>query len=276
MVRLSLWLALAVSVSAAEDPREIVRRSVESDSKYLDLVRQYTFLERNETRQLDSKGNVKDRDARTWDITLLEGSPYRRLIARDDKPLPPREEAKEQEKLRKSIEGRKSETPEQRQARIDDARRRLEKQRAPAKELPEAFDFRLAGEEKVDGLDVWVIECTPRKGYKPRASLASFFPKVKGRLWIAKKDYQWVRVEAESIETISFGAILARVAKGATIKIQQTRVNNEVWLPKRIEIAATARIALIKVFRGQVEMTYNQYKKFQAESRIVSLGAPTQ
>lgn len=272
-MRLCLFLAAAISVSAAavEDPREIVRRSVNVDSKYLALIRQYTFIERNQTTQFDSKGKVKEQSSRTWDTTLLEGSPYRRLLARDDKPLSPEEEAKEQEKLRNSIAGRKNETPEQRNARIDEARRRQEKQRAPIKEVPEAFDFKIVGEEKIKGVDVWVIDATAKPGYKPRASMAFFFPKVKGRLWIAKSDYQWVRAEGESVETITFGGILARVGKGATIRIEQVRVNDEVWLPSRIDIAATARIALLKVFRGKVEMTFDKYRKFQADSRIVNV-----
>ena len=89
-------------------------------------------------------------------------------------------------------------------------------------------------------------------------------------MWISKSDSQWVKVEAESIDTITFGLILARVAKGARIRIEQTRVNNEVWLPLRIDILASARLALFKTFHGEVEVTYRDYKKFQADSRIVA------
>jgi hypothetical protein len=267
-MRLCLLLAAALAASA-QDPREMVRRAVEYDVKYANLVRQYTFIERENNRQLDAKGNVKEKRLRTWDVTLLEGSPYRRLIARDDKPLPEAEQKFEEDKLKHNLELRRHETPEQRRVRLEEARRKEEKTRAPIREIPDAFDFRLLGEDKVDGVDTWVIEGTPRPGYRPKASMAFFFPKVKGKLWITKADNRWAKAEAESIDTISFGAILARVAKGAAIRIEQVRVNDEVWLPRRIDIAANARIALFKVWRGRLEYTYDKYRKFQAESRVV-------
>ena len=249
---------------------EIVRRSGEVDRKYLQLVRQYTYVERQENRQFDSQGKVKEHESRTWDVTLLEGSIYRRLLQKDDKPLPPKEEEKEREKLRRSIEQRQKETEAQRQARLAEAEHRLQRRLDTVKEVPEAFNLKLEGEEFLNGAATWVIELTPKPGYKPHTAFTQFFPKLKGKIWIAKADYQWVKVEAESIDAVMFGLVLARVAKGATIRIVQTRVNNEVWLPLRVDISATARIALVRLFRGQIEFTYKDYKKFQAESHIVA------
>src|SRR6266498_1842847 len=197
-MRLLMLLAAAAWLSPAQDAAEIVRRSAEVDRQYLNLVRQYTFIERQENRELDSGGTVKDRESRTWDITMLEGTPYRRLLARNDKALEPKEEQKEKEKLQRSIAQRRDETDAQRQARYADADRRLQKQREPVREIPNAFDLRVAGEDTVNGAAAWVIEATPKPGYRPRSSLSQFFPKVRGKIWIAKADHQWVRVEAES------------------------------------------------------------------------------
>ena len=94
--------------------------------------------------------------------------------------------------------------------------------------------------------------------------------KFRGKLWIAKADYEWVRIEAESIENISFGGILARLNKGAVIRFEQTRVNNEIWLPSLINIRFDARLALVSSMRRALEITFTDYRKFQSESRIVS------
>ena len=94
---------------------------------------------------------------------------------------------------------------------------------------------------------------------------------MKGKIWIDKQDYHWARVEAEVIDTISFGAFLVRLAKGSHLEADQTRVNGEVWLPKRMEAEASARVALVKKFRGRIEITYSDYKKFQTDSRIISV-----
>ena len=262
----------APAVMIAQDAREIVRRSVEIDKRNSEIARNYTFLQRQQERDLDSSGKVKKTESDTFDMTLLEGSPYRRHVAHNDQPLSPKEQAKEEEKLRKSIEERRKESPEARARRIEEWNRKQEKQREPLKEVPDAFDLKLAGEETVAGVDAWVIDATPHAGYRPRNSTASFFPKVKARFWIAKQDHQWVKVDMETLDTISFGGFLIRMAKGSHLEFEAARVNNEVWLPKRVVLKGAVRIALVKMMRGDVTFDFSEYKKFQAESRVVTTG----
>ena len=140
------------------------------------------------------------------------------------------------------------------------------------REIPDAFDLKLAGEEKVAGVDAWIIDATPKAGYKPRTQSASYFPKVKARFWIAKQDYQWVKVDMETLDTISFGGILIRMAKGSHLEFEASRVNNEVWMPKRAVLKGAVRIALVKMLRGDVTFDFSDYKKFQTDSRVVPMG----
>ncbi len=258
------------AILAAQDPREIVRRSVEIDKKNAEIARSYTYLERHEDRDLDGSGKVKKTGIQTWDVTLLEGSPYRRLVARNDQPLSPREQKKEEDKLRRSIVERRKETKEERARRIADWERRQERQREPLKELPDAFDFRLIGTEALAGGEVYTIDATPKPGYKPKLASAAYFPKVKARLWIDKKDYRWARVEVETMDTISFAGFLVRLAKGSRLTIEQEHVNQEVWLLKRVTIRASARLALVKSLHEELIITFSGYKKFQVDSRVVS------
>jgi hypothetical protein len=269
-----VWVLILIGSAglAGQDAREIVRRSIELDRKNLELSRSYTFLQREQHRDIETGGRVKKVESDTYDVTLLEGSPYKRHIAHDERPLSEKEQAKEAENLRKSIEDRRRETPEQRAARIRDWDDKRAKQREPLKEIPDAFDLKITGEEKMEGRDVWVIDATPRPGYRPRNPRASFFPKVKARFWIARQDYQCVKMEMESLDTISFGGILVRMAKGAHLEFEQTRVNDEVWLPKRIVLKGAVRIALVKMIRGDISFDYSNYKKFQVDSRVVTTG----
>jgi len=268
-VRFLPLLACLPALLAAQDAREIMRRSVDLDQKNEEIARNYTFLERQEQRERDSAGKVKDSDIRTWDVTLLEGSPYRRLVAHNDQPLPLKEQQKEQEKLQKSIEQRHKETDEQRQSRVAEWERRRKRQRQQFLEVVDAFDFRLVGEEALNGAEAYVIDATPRPGYKAKSLTTAYFRKIKARFWIDKRDYQWVKVDAETLDTISFGGFLLRMGKGGRLSLEQAHINNEVWLPKRIEFKGTVRIALIKVLRGEMIMTFSDYKKFSAESRVV-------
>ena len=266
---LSVWIP---AVLAAQDARDIVRRSIDVEWAGVEAARNYTYLERQEERELDGSGKLKNREVHTYDVTLLEGSPYRRLVALNDQPLTPKEQKKEEEKLRQSNAARSQETEPQRQQRIADWRRKQEKQREPMREIPDAFDLRLLPEESLDGRAMWVIDATPKPGYKPKVKSAFFFPKVKMRFWIDRRDYQAVQAEIETLDTISWGGIVARLAKGDRLTFAMARVNDEVWLPKSILIAGSARVMLVKGFRGDIAVSYSNYKKFSTESRIVSVG----
>ena len=123
-------------------------------------------------------------------------------------------------------------------------------------------------EEQRDGRDVYVVGAKPRDGYHGKHR--EFFSKMQGTLWIDKSDYRWVRAEGETLGTISFGLFLARLAPRSRMSFEQTRVNGEIWLPKRATVTASARLALVKQVSLDQEITFTGYRKFQADSKIVS------
>jgi hypothetical protein len=94
---------------------------------------------------------------------------------------------------------------------------------------------------------------------------------MRGTLYIDQQDYQWARVEGEALETISFGLFLARLAKGSRMSLELTKVNDEVWLPKRVMVAASVRLGGVKKVTADVESTYSDYRKFRTESRVTSV-----
>ena len=269
MRTLTLLLCLP-AILTAQDAVEVLRRALAEDSASAAVARNYTYIEKQELRTKDGK-DVKVRDSNTWDVTLLEGSPYRRLVAHMGQPLDAETKRKEEEKLRLSIENRKHETEEQKQQRIADWHRKEEKQHEPLHEIPDAFNLHFAGEQTIEGHPVYVVEGTPKPGYKPKTKTAFFLPKVKGRFFITKDGFQAVKIEFETLDTISWGGIVARVSKGTRVSVELTRVNNEVWLPKRILIAGSARVLLVKGYTGELDLTYSEFKKFTVDSRVVSM-----
>ncbi|MCP5114229.1 MAG: hypothetical protein GY953_25650, partial [bacterium] len=115
-----LYIALLTAATgvAETDAAKIVERSFGTLEARMEVARTYTFHQREEKRDLDKSGNVKSTESKTWDVTLLEGSEYRRLIAKDDQPLSAKQEAGEQRKLEKSIAKMQRETPRQRRKRL--------------------------------------------------------------------------------------------------------------------------------------------------------------
>jgi hypothetical protein len=267
---LLLILASATAASAQIDAREVVRRAVAADERNWKLARNYTFSERVNLRYLDSQGRVKSQEASLHDVMLLDGSPYRRLVARDGRPLPLGEEKKERDELSRSIAERRDQTAAQRAQRLAQYDNRPEWQREAWHELPEAFDFRLTGEEVLDGRRMYAIEATPRQGYRPRSITAKMLAHLQGKLWVDKLDYHLVKADVEVVDTISVGLFLIRVSKGSRATFEQARVNDEVWLPRHLRAYVSARLGLLKVLILEQEITYSECREFQADSTAVS------
>jgi hypothetical protein len=264
-------------LGAGDDPKEIVRRALRIDAHNRELERSYTYVRRDEERTLDSAGAVKHRESRTWDVIPLQGSQFRRLIQRDDKPLSPKEEQqqnairqKREAARQKTAELRAKETPVERQKRLEARDRARRQQQEEMDDVVDGFYLRLIGEEQIDGAPAWVIEGMPRKGYRFKSGeMARFLSKMKGRIWVAKSDYQPVRIDAETTDTVSFGAVVARIYKGTRIHVEYTHVNREVWLPKRESFSASGRLMLVKGLHFEGDSAYSNYKKFSADSHIV-------
>jgi hypothetical protein len=267
---LLLIMLSAAALLGQTDVRDIIRRAAAADERNWKLARNYTFSERADLRYLDSQGLVKLREISVHDVMLVDGSPYERLVARDDRPLPPAEERKEQEKLAKSTAERHAETAAKRTQRLAEYFERPEWQRETWRELPEAFDFRLVADEVWDGHNLYVIDATPRQGYQPRSRTARMLTRVHATLWVDKQDYHLVKGEVEVIDTISVGLFLVLVSKGSRASFEEARVNDEVWLPRRVQAFASARLGLVKVVRIEQELSYSKCREFQTNSPIVS------
>jgi hypothetical protein len=261
--------ASTVDLPPTKDPKEIVRRSVEIDHRTLERARNYTCQQREVIKYLGSHGEVKSTEIKTWDITVLYGEPYSRLIQKDDKPLSEKDEKKEEEKLDKFLSKRKNESDHDRQKRLAKEKKEREEERAFLRDIVNAYDFRTVGEEAVDGRDTWVIEAAPRKDFHPTQPHADILPKIKGKIWIDQQEYNWVKAEAETIDTISFGLFVARIHKGSQFRFDQVRLNNEVWLMRRFYLNGSARLLLFKNEAIEQEDTFSNYKKFTTGTKIL-------
>ena len=263
-----LCALLIVSTALAQDPADIVRRSIVADDASSKLARNYTYEERQVVHELDGKGNIKATHAVTRDVIYIGGRRYNRLTGKDGRPLTPQEEKTAQARLDRRIAEHNRESEAERRKHAATAEKRRAEEREQKQAIPEAFNLKLLGQEQLAGRTAWVIEATPRPGYHgPHAGMLS---KMQGKLWIDTGDYHWAKVEAETLDTISFGLFIARLGKGTHLEFEQVRVNDEVWLPKRAAFAASARLGLIKKFNLDQETVWSNYRKFQTDSHLTS------
>ncbi len=261
------------SPSLSQDQiRDLIRQTAANDMENDKRQRDYTYIQREEENHLDGKGQVKSTETKTSEVLEIYGEQVERLIAKDDKPLPEKDARKEEEKIQKVIDKRKNESEEERDKREKKEEKDREQDRQFVREVADAYNFTFVGIESLSGRDAYVIDGEPRRGYEPHLKEAKILPKFRFRAWIDKDESQWKKLDIQCIDTVSFGLFLARVHKGSRIIIEQTRINDEVWLPQHIAVKIDVRLALLKNFDVEDDITYHDYKKFRSDTKIIPVG----
>lgn len=213
--------------------------------------------------QTDVSRSDDKKEVTVTEMVPLEGTPFERLIMKDGRPLTREEQRKEDRKFERALNQRENEPAAEREARI----RKYESERAFINDIPEAYNFNLLGEENVEGRAAWVIRMTPRPGFVPRAPHAAMLEHFEGKLWIDKEDLQWIKADAQAIDTVSIGWIVARVEPGTHFTFEQARVANGLWMPKRLTVTGLVRLLMVYGKSLNEEVVYSGYhieKQLQA------------
>src|SRR5215467_5126163 len=252
---LSFLIASSTVLVAQPDDREIVRRSISAADRNWKVRQSYTYTVRDEERHLDSQGRVKFTDVDVSKAILVNGDAIEQTVSHNGGPPSATKKMKDEDKLRK----RRNEMPAERAARL----REEKENRAFISEVPDAFNFRLLGEQVVMGRPAYVLEVTPKPGFRVHSKYATMFSKVQGKIWIDSQDFGWAKVNVDVMEPFSMGLFLARVQPGSHIVFEQVRVADRIWLPARIETQANARILFVKNYAIHEVITYSEYKPAQ-------------
>jgi len=278
---LAVFLLSTVWAQQAEPParaltqdeiQQLIRKVADNDLANDKMQRNYTYLQREQQHRLDGKGRVTSTEIKTSEILEIYGEQVERLISKDDKPLSDKDAKKEEEKIQKLIDKRNDESAEDRRKREEHEEKDREDSRRFVTEVADAYNFTFAGIETVDGRATYVIDAEPRPGYQAHMKDAKILTKLRGRMWIDKDESQLTKFDIQCVDTISFGLFLARIHKGTRIIYRQIRVNDEVWLPQHISLKLDARVALLKEYNLDDDVTYRAYKKFRTDTKIVPVG----
>jgi hypothetical protein len=235
--------------SSAPDARQIMEASIAATQRAWKARLHYTYMERDEDRRLDLAGHVKSENVEVSKTILVNGVPFEQLVERNGHPPSAAQERKQKGELDKL----KRETPEQRAQRL---RKQEEENTSIVQEVPRAFDFQIVGEDSVNGRPAYVLQATPHPGYHAKGKYGNMFSKVAGKLWVDKQDLGWIKVDGQVIQPFSMGLFLVRLLRGSHITMEQTRVDNGIWMPDRVEVRAAARIFFVKSLVIDRVLTY--------------------
>jgi hypothetical protein len=233
------------------DARQIVGLSVAAAERSWRARDHYNYMERDDDRRLDSLGKVKSENIDVTRMLLVNGARFEQLMEHNGQ-LP---SAKERRKSDEDLDKLKHETPDERAARL----RNDQENRSFLHDMLEAFDFQLVGEEIVGGRAAYILYATPHPGYHAHGKYGKIFSKVEGKLWVDKQDFGWIKVDGEVTQSFSMGLFVARVQRGSHIILEQTCVGDGVWVPRRLEVRASARIFFVKSLAIERILSYSDY-----------------
>jgi hypothetical protein len=250
---------------------EIIRRSVLTNTADWKAQPQYAHQELDRKSKVDASGGVHPQGSKTYEVVMLEGSPYYRLVGMNNEPLSPAQAAQEQAKMQREISRRQSESTSERSSRIAKYQNGRAEEHLLMQQMTEAFNFKLVAEQTLEGTECYVLDATPRPDYHPPVERARVLTGMRGRLWIDKNGYHWVKVQAQVISPVNFGLFIAQVKPGTEFELQQAPVGS-IWLPKCFTESVNASVLGLVGYHTREEEHYSDYRLNQltASSRTAA------
>ncbi len=259
-------LAAAVDVTPSGDAA-ILQKAVIANSRDWKSQNDFCHTEQEIKSKIDSDGHLEDRSSKTFEVLMIDGSPYDRLIALNKEPLSPAQQQNEQAKLNREITTRRTQSPSARRARIGKYKSDRADEHLLMQQMVTAFDFKLMGEENVSGVECYKFLATPKPDYNPPVEKARVLRGMRGQMWIEKSEYHWVKVQAEVTQPVSFGFFIAKVNPGTRFELDQAPVGG-FWLPKHFIQTVHASVFGIYGYRNQDETFYSDYRPVEGSLAV--------
>jgi hypothetical protein len=255
-------VGVAPSPVGASDPGALpdaatMLREVEAHQKQLDKMREnYTFRSVETTRQLDSSGNTKKVETEEHEVFFVNGHRVQKLVRKDGKDLSPDQARKEQDRVNKEV--LKISKPGYSDPDKDDI---------TVSRLLQIVAFSRPRRVQLNARDTIAFDFAGDPHAKTHGRDEEALKKVSGTIWIDEADREVSRMSATLDENYHVGfGLLASVAKGSNMVFDQALIRNEAWLPTAIALHLQARAFLVAGFRADIDIRFDQYKKFQTDA----------
>ena len=138
-----------------------------------------------------------------------------------------------------------------------------------------ACDFVSPRREVFEGRESIVFDFRPRAGFKPKTREESLIAKLVGVVWIDPVDKQVMRLEARLAEGFKMaGGLLVSLKPGAALVMEQTRMEQGVWLPRFAQINLSVKVLLFAGGDFNKTIEWSDYKHFSGDVKDYKIEAP--
>ena len=244
---------------------QLLQEAQENQARIDGILEDYAYTKTEQESDTDDQGRPKNIHEREYEVFYVKGWEIEKLTARDGKPLPPEEKAKEEDRVKRLILKYDASRP------LSAAERAKKNENADELQIGaflRASRFTHPRREHFRGEEVIVFEMEPNPQYEPRNATERLIQKVAGVMWVDDRTHQVVRLQARLDESAGIaGGLLGSIQKGSSAVFEQRLVNGEVWLPAYLEEHLFGRYLLFKKFRDDLVIRYGDYRKFRVETK---------
>jgi len=212
----------------------------------------YTYREDEEQYRWGKKGDRLEPTRKTYDIIMLEGENYRKLVLLNGRPLPD----KMQKQVDKDFEQAKA---DRKKGGLLTFKRSVSL--GGLEELQRLFDNKVTGEDTVRGRKTWVIESQPKPGLKPADKKEDEAMSSLRATWIDQEEGVVVK------ERFTFMRAANSFQPGTQWERELTKVG-DVWLTDTIVWKGEMKPLQVIRARFETHSRFYDHKRFQVESKV--------
>jgi hypothetical protein len=252
-------------------------KQIDANQQALDKIKEnYAGTKVEEETDYEGSGKPKKPEVRESTFFYLDGTEVSTLVKIDGQPLSPAAQKKENARVLKEIDelekvAPKKENPDQ---KAKQEQKEDEEEDVSIDAFLRACQFVNPRRERFRGQDVLVFDFEPNPEFKARTLVEKVIQKLGGVIWIDEKALDVVRLDAFFVNNVKIaGGLLADLQKGTRVVLEQTYLNNEVWLPTYQEVHIDVRVLLLKGIKVDGTTRYSDYKKFNVET-LSTIGKP--
>ncbi len=261
--------------------REVSRNQDEVEKRFTE----YSFLQKETDREIDSKGVVKKETVKVSEVfPIANREPIMKLISGNGVTLSGDRAAKEdkrvQEEFQKAERDKDKDAQKQEQRRAERLRKRANGQQdedddVEISQFLKVCEFVSPRRERFQDRDAIVFDFRAKTGFKPGNRQESLISKLVGVVWIDPVDKQVMRLEARLAEGFKMaGGLLLSLRPGAALVMEQTRMNEGLWLPRLAQINLSVKVLLFGGGDLNKTIEWSDYKHFSADVSGYKLEAP--
>lgn len=244
-------------------------RDVEANQRKAEAIeKDYIYRSVETAQEVDGQGQVKKTTVTEYDIYWLNGVRVRRMVKKNGKALTPVEIARENDRIEKEA-AKAHEKREKDDAQGKETNARGDEE-VTVSRLLELGAFSNPRRVELNGRDTIAVDYTGDPNAKTHNRAEEVIRDLTGTAWIDEQDHVLARAEGRFAHAYKIGGgLIADIRKDTRFSMEQTKVNDEVWLPARLEGQGAARALLFFSFDGSGTILNSDYRKFRITSTIL-------